>query len=155
HVGTATRHPPTSPQVAEVWTGLSSSLGFLGWPCAHVDCLPQPLDFGALRRLEEIELLELLVVPLELCELRLNPRAGRRRLPVQCLEELSIAPPESAVLRIAGLVEQLNSLVRAHVLDLLDAEKRGLPTLPLDFLGQPLEVLVVVWGVREQIHRAL
>ena len=51
------------------------------------------------------------------------------------------------LLGVAGLMEQLNDLVRAHVLDLLDAEDRRLAPRPLNLLGQPLEVLVVVWGV--------
>src|SRR2546425_11896198 len=64
HVGTATRDPLAPSEVAEIARGLLSSLRFLGWSCAHVDRLPQPLDFCALRRLEKIELVKLLVIPL-------------------------------------------------------------------------------------------
>ena len=63
-VGAATRDPLAPSEVAELGGGLLSSFRLLGWPCAHVDRLPQSLDFGATRRLEEIELVELLVVPL-------------------------------------------------------------------------------------------
>src|SRR5262249_40468402 len=122
---------------------------------AHIDRLPQPLDLGALRRLKEIELVELLVFPLELGELRLDARAARRRLSVQHLEELSVAPSEPAIFGIAGFVEQLHDLVRVHVLDLLDAEERGLAPLPLDLLRQPLEMLVVVRRIGQQVDGPL
>jgi hypothetical protein len=63
------------------------------------------------------------------------------------LEELAVAPSKSAIVRISGLVKQLNDLRRAHVLDLLDSEERRLAPRPLDFLGEPLEELVVVRSV--------
>ena len=155
HVGTAPRDPLPPSEVAEIARGLLSSFRLLGWSCTHVDGLPQPFDFGALWRLEKIEPVELLVVPLELGELRLDPRIARRRLAIEGLEELSVAPSKMAVLRIAGLVEQSNDFARAHVFDLLDAEERRLAPRPLNLLGQPLEVLVVVRSVGKEVDRPL
>jgi hypothetical protein len=39
--------------------------------------------------------------------------------------------------------------------DLLDADQRGVAALALDLLRQPLEVLVAVRRVRQQVRRAL
>jgi hypothetical protein len=48
-------------------------------------------------------------------------------------------------------VEESQHVGRSHVLDLLDADEGGVPAVPLDLLGQPLEVLVALRRVRQQV----
>src|SRR5207237_9829637 len=92
---------------------------------------------------------------LELTGPCLYPRLRRRRLTVARLKQFAVALSKSAILGIADLVEQLNDLLRAHVLDLLDAEECRLAPRPLNLLGQPLEVLVVVWAVGKEVDGTL
>ena len=74
---------------------------------------------------------------------------------LQVLEQLAVAHGELLVILVARLVEEPAYVFGRDVLDLVDAHQRGLAALALDLLGEPLEVLVPLGGVREQVGRTL
>src|SRR5215467_642949 len=145
-LGPTARNPLSAPKLPKI-RHLLSSLRLFRWSGAHGDGLPHSLDLGPRRGVEEIELVELLVLPLELGQLSLDSLAGSRRLFVEVLQQLPIPAREPAKLGLTRLVKETDHVLRAHILDLLDAEERGLSPLPLDLLGEPLEMLVVVGGI--------
>jgi hypothetical protein len=84
-MGTWTRDPPACPEATEVKCGLLRGYGPFGRALTHVNCLPQALDFGASRRVEEVELPELLEVLRELDQVPVDPRTRRGGLPLEGL----------------------------------------------------------------------
>ena len=122
---------------------------------AHGDGLLETLDLGAAGGVEEVDVANALVVLGEPGQLPVDARARGGGLPLESLEHLAVARGELPVVRVARLVEQANDVRPAHVLDLLDADQGRLAPLALDLLGKPLEVLVTVRRVRQQVGRAL
>jgi hypothetical protein len=51
-------------------------------------------------------------------------------------------------------VKESEHVPGAQILHLLDADQRGVAAIPLDLLREPLEVLVSLGGVRQQVSRA-
>src|SRR5215468_10914478 len=87
-VGPPARDPLPAPELPKIPHSPLSALRLFRWSGAHGDRLPQPLDLGPRRGVEEIELVELLVLPLELGQLSLDSLAGSRRLFVEVLQQL-------------------------------------------------------------------
>jgi len=56
---------------------------------------------------------------------------------------------------VAHLLEQADELRLLHVLDAVDPEQGRVAAVTLDFLGEPLELLVAVARVGKQIGPAL
>src|SRR5258705_10001023 len=154
-MGAGTCDPPLSPEGPEVKCGLVRACRLFGRALTHVNCLPQSLDFGASRRVEEVELPKLLEVLCELGQVPVDPRTRRGGLPLEGLDHLPVARRKLPVLRVAGLMEQANDVGAAHVLDLVDTEQDRLAAFALDLLAKPLELLVIVRRVREQVDRSL
>src|SRR5262249_60410825 len=82
-VGPPARDPLPAPQLPKISHSPLSSLRLFRWSGAHGDRLLQSLDLSTRRGVEEIELVELLVLPLELGQIRLDPLAGGRGLAVK------------------------------------------------------------------------
>src|SRR5262249_13465295 len=104
---------------------------------------------------EEVDVTDTLMILGQARELVLHARALRRGLLLQGIQDLSIPQGELSIVLVAWPLEEPEDLGRAHVLDLLDANERRLSALALDLLGQPLEVLVALRCVGQQIGRAL
>jgi len=89
-------------------------------------------------------------------ELLVEPGArlvGFRALEI--LQQLAVASGDVFVVRVPRVMEQPEHFRRRHVLDLLNANQRRLPTVPLDLLGEPLKILVPLRRVGQEIRRAL
>src|SRR5262249_36934904 len=153
-VGPPAGDPLPAPELPKIPHSPLSALRLFRWSGAHGNGLPQPLDLSPRRGVEEIELVELLVLPLELRQIRLDPLTGGRGLAVKILQQLPVPSREPSELGLARLVKEADHVLWAHVLDLLDAEERGLSPLPLDLFGRPLGMFVVVWGVWQQVDGA-
>src|SRR5258705_1685257 len=104
YMGTWTRDPPASPEGTEVQCGLVRACRLFGRALTHVNCLPQSLDFGASRRVEEVELPKLLEVLRELGQVPVDTRTRRGRLPLEGLNQLPVARRELSVFRVAGFM---------------------------------------------------
>src|SRR6266540_1443425 len=79
-------------------------------------------------------------------------RAALARQPAR---DLAVPFDELPVLLVARLVEEPDDVGPRHVLDLIDLEERGLTTVLLDFLAQPLELLDVLGRERQQVDGLL
>jgi hypothetical protein len=56
---------------------------------------------------------------------------------------------------VAGLLELAHHVRLLHVLDAVDAQQGGLAAIALNLLREPLELLVPVRGVGQEVGRAL
>src|SRR5215467_9013923 len=85
-VGPPARDPLPASELAKIPRSLLSSPRLFRRSGTHGDSLPQPLDLSPRRGVEEVELAELLVLPLELGQIRLDPFAGGCGLAVEILQ---------------------------------------------------------------------
>ena len=60
------------------------------------------------------------------------------------LEQLAIALGQIRVVLIARVLKEADHIRRLHVLDAVHAQQRGVATVALDLLRQPLELLVAI-----------
>jgi len=88
-------------------------------------------------------------------EVVLNTGACGFRLAIGGLQQLAVACGELLVVLVARLVEEPQHLGRAHVLDLLDTDERGLAAVALDLLREPLKVLIPIRRVGEHVGGSL
>ena len=156
-MGARPRDPPPAAQLAEVEGGrgrFAAARGF-GTTGTHGDGLLETPHFRAAGGAEEVDVAQALVVLGEPGHLLVHAGARRRRLAVETLEHLAVPRGELTVVVIARLVEEPQDVGRTQVLDLLHAHQRGVAALALDLLGQPLEVLVALRCVGQQVGRAL
>jgi AcrR family transcriptional regulator len=115
---------------------------------ALLDGLAGALDLSPSRRLEEVDLPDPVHLPREPRQLLAEPRSP-------ALEHLEVAIGQDGVVLVARLLEEANDVGLLHVLDTIHAEQGGFAAVALDLLGEPLELLVAVGGIGQQIGRAL
>src|SRR5216683_3632936 len=115
---------------------------------ALLDRLAGSLDLAPSGCLEEVDLPDPVHLPRQARELVGQPRPAP-------LEELAVAIREVRVVLVARFLEEAYDVGLRHVLDALDAEQGGVAAVTLDLLGEPLELLVAVGRVGEQIRPAL
>ena len=115
----------------------------------------QTAHLGAGWGVQEIDVTDPLVLLGQPGDLLLGPGVADVRLAIEALQDLAIPRGQLAVVVVPRLVEQALDLLRAHVLDLLDADERGVAALALDLLREPLEVLVPLRRVGQKVCGAL
>ena len=154
-VGTRAGDPPTTAKLGQIERRRLLGAGRLRASGAHGDGLLDTPDLGAAGGVEEVDVTNPLVVLGNASQLLLGAERGRLRFLVELLEHLAVARRELAVVPVARLVEEPEHLAGAEVLDLLDADQRGVAPVPLDLLREPLEVFVPLGRVGQQIGGAL
>jgi hypothetical protein len=141
--------PPAKGRQIEGRPGLGADRFRTSGP--HGKGLLETSDLGAAGGGEEVDGTNSSMVLRKAGERVVHPRPRGLRFPVEAVEHLAVAHGELPVIAVAGLVEEARDGGRAHVLDLLDADERRVPPTPLDLLREPLEVLVPLRRVGEQI----
>src|SRR5437867_1429487 len=154
-VGARTRDPPAAAQPGEIEGRPFFTADGFRTSGTHGDDLLETPHLGAAGGVEEIDVTDASVLLGQARHLFLYARALHRRLLVEALQHLAIARRELSVVLIARLVEHPLHVLGADVLDLLDPDERGLPALALDLLREPLEVLVLLRRVGQEIRGAL
>src|SRR4029453_17083638 len=152
HVRPWSRDPPPPPQLAQVEALLRFWLRVFRTSGTHGDGPLETSALGAAGSVEEVDVADSLIVLRETDELLVGLPA--HRLPVEALQHPAVARAELTVVTVARLVEQPQHVPGTHVLDLLHSNQCRLAALSLDFLRQPLKVLVAFGSVRQQIGRA-
>jgi hypothetical protein len=98
-----------------------------------LDGFPRAVGLAASGRLEEIDLADAVHVSREAGQLLTESRTA-------ALEQLAIARGQIRVVLIARVLKEADHVRRLHVLDVVHAQQRGVATVTLDLLGQPLEL---------------
>ncbi len=112
-----------------------------------LDGFPRPLDFPAAGRFEEVDLGDPAHLAGEPGQLLGEPRPA-------ALEQLAVALREGRVVLVASLLEQAHHVRLLHVLDPVHAKQGGLAAVALDLLGEPLELLVAIRRIGQEVGRA-
>ena len=154
-VGTRAGDPAPAAKLGQIERRRRFTAGRFRTTGAHGDGLLETPDLGAARGVEEIDAADPLIVFRQPGELVVHAGARRRRLPVEALQQPAVSHREVPVVLVARLVEEPQDVGRTQVLDLVDAHERRLASVSLDLLREPLEVLVAVRCVGEQVGGAL
>ena len=149
------RDPAPPAKLGEIERRARFAAGGFGTSGAHGDGLLETPDLRAAGGVEEVDVADTLMVLGQARQLVPHAGTGGGGLALEALEQLAVARGELPVLPVARLVEEPQHVVRRHVLDLLDPNEGGVSALPLDLLGEPLEVLVPLRHVRQQVGRPL
>jgi len=152
-VWTRTRHPSPSLECGEIERPVLTAHRFRT-SSPHGDDLLETPHLRASGGTEEIDVADALVILAEPRQLVLDPRAVRRRLLLEFLQDLAVARSELPIVQIAGLVEQAKHIILTDVLDLLDPDQRRLSALALDLLGEPLKILVPLRRIGQEVGGA-
>ncbi len=150
-VGPGPGDPSAPAQGGQIEPGLR--LRLLWTPGPHGNGLLQTPHLGASGSVEEIDVADPLMLLRQAHQLLLGLRA--HVLALEALQQAPVPHRKLPVLAVTGLVEELQHVTRADILDLLHPDEGGLAAVPLDLLREPLEVLVPLRGVREQVRRPL
>ena len=112
-----------------------------------LDRFPRSLRLPAPGRREEVDLGDPARLAREPAQLLGEARPA-------ALQKLPVPLGEGGVVLVARLLEQAHHLRLRHVLDAIHAEQCRLAPVTLDLLGEPLELLVPVGRVGEEVGRA-